>query len=152
MAAEAANRTRASHDASALPKRQHREILKACGEWTRFSDFLVDLHSIGACDAFLGTFTSNFGRLAFAVMVARKGRTPPYVSLDNSTWCTNAKSTWGVSSYGAFPCRVNAVGDVEPEDSTMLHEVGEDGKARMAIPIRRPGAARAESPSEGGKL
>ena len=127
-----------SHLASSAQHQAH-AIHKACAEWSRFSDFLIDMHTLAACDAFVGTFTSNFGRLVFALMVARKGRTPPFVSLDNSTWCNNAKSTWGVSLYGAFPCRVDAVGDAAGEDSTMLHEVGKDGHARMAVPIRRPG-------------
>ena len=55
-----------------------------------------------------------------------------------SAWCSNAHSTWGASQHGAFPCRVDAAGDPPDEDSTMLHAVGQDGKAHMVLPPRRP--------------
>lgn len=113
-------------------------VRRACGEWQRVADFLVDLHALAGCDALVGKMTSNFDRLVLALMVARRGRTPPFASLDGSAWCSNAHSTWGASQHGAFPCRVDAAGDPPDEDSAMLHAVGQDGKAHMVLPPRRP--------------
>ena len=94
---------------------------------------------LGSCDGLVGKMTSNFDRLVLALMIARRGRVPPYISLDNSTWCMNARSTWGASMWGAFPCRIDAYGDPPGEDSTMLHTVV-DGKVQMVMPPRRPRA------------
>ncbi|KAK3265954.1 hypothetical protein CYMTET_25395 [Cymbomonas tetramitiformis] len=47
---------------------------------------VADLEVMSRCDAFIGTFSSNMGRLAFELMSARKNYIPPFVSLDNA-WC-----------------------------------------------------------------
>lgn len=77
---------------------------EACGEWRGFVDFLADLYLMGACDGLVAKFTSNLPRLSFALQVARRGRLPPYVSIDNSTWCSNSRTGKGRSRWGPFPC------------------------------------------------
>ena len=77
---------------------------EACAEWRGFLDFLADLYLMGSCDGLVAKFTSNLPRLSFALQVARRGRLPPYVSIDNSTWCSNSRTAKGQSRWGAFPC------------------------------------------------
>ena len=110
----------------------------SCKEWEQFADFFGDLHHIAACDGLVGKLTSNFDRLALALMTARMGSIPPFISLDNSTYCNNAVSTWGASAFGAFPCRMRTLDDPKAEDATLLHELDERGKVRIAMPRRMP--------------
>ena len=42
--------------------------------------------SVYECDAFVGTFTSNWSRLTYELMLARMGTAPPAVSVDGSDW------------------------------------------------------------------
>lgn len=77
---------------------------EACGEWRGFLEFLLDLLLLGACDGLVGKHTSNLPRLAFALMIARLGRLPPHVSIDNSTWCVASRSGKGRSRWGPYPC------------------------------------------------
>ena len=109
-----------------------RATATSCLLWEHFADFMVDLHAVAACDGLVGKLTSNFDRLALALMSARLGRVPPFISLDNSTYCQNAISTWGVSAFGAFPCRTRTMDDPPDEDHALTHQVGPDGKARLA--------------------
>jgi hypothetical protein len=41
---------------------------------------------LSQCDAFVGTFSSSFSRLAYLLMVGRRGALAPYVSLDGVAW------------------------------------------------------------------
>ena len=74
-------------------------------------------------------------RLVLALMLTRLGRVPPYVSLDNSTWCLNAPSSWSVSRWGAFTCRTRALGD-DPEDDERVLHVANGTIARGALVSR----------------
>lgn len=68
--------------------------------------FLVDLMLLAEADAFVGKFTSNIARIAFALSNARKGGdcVVPFYSLD-ATWCADAgKKRAGWSIYGTFTC------------------------------------------------
>lgn len=47
---------------------------------------VVDMELLARCSAFVGTFSTNLGRLAFEIMAARSSSLPPYVSLDIG-WC-----------------------------------------------------------------
>eukprot|EP01103_Thecamoeba_quadrilineata_P006037 TRINITY_DN15774_c0_g1_i1.p1 TRINITY_DN15774_c0_g1~~TRINITY_DN15774_c0_g1_i1.p1 ORF type:complete len:404 (+),score=61.62 TRINITY_DN15774_c0_g1_i1:32-1243(+) len=49
---------------------------------------MTDIWLMSECGYFLGTFSSNFGRLAFELMVAKINYVPPYASLDIG-WCTH---------------------------------------------------------------
>ena len=54
---------------------------------------MEDVLLMASGDAFVGKFTSNLDRNAFALMAGRlNGCMPPYVSLD-STWCYGGKWT-----------------------------------------------------------
>jgi hypothetical protein len=46
----------------------------------------AELDLLSRCDAFVGTFSSSFSRLAYLLMVGRRGGLAPYVSLDGVTW------------------------------------------------------------------
>ena len=47
---------------------------------------LAELDLLSRCDAFVGTFSSSFSRLAYLLMVGRRGGLAPYISLDGVTW------------------------------------------------------------------
>ncbi len=42
----------------------------------------IDLFLLSDCDALVGTFGSHFSKLAYELMVAKKGDFMPYVSMD----------------------------------------------------------------------
>jgi hypothetical protein len=67
------------------------------------SAILADIMLMAEGDAFVGKFTSNVDRIAFALMAARKGGLVPYSSLD-STWCLDWGKPAGVGTYGTFQC------------------------------------------------
>ena len=46
----------------------------------------ADVELLASGHAFIGTFTSNMGRLAFEIMTDRLKRVPPYVSVDGVGW------------------------------------------------------------------
>ena len=46
----------------------------------------TDVELLASGHAFIGTFTSNMGRLAFEIMTDRLKRVPPYVSVDGVGW------------------------------------------------------------------
>lgn len=46
----------------------------------------ADTFLLSQCDAFVGSFSSNFGRMAFELMLARRETWPPFISLD-IPWC-----------------------------------------------------------------
>ena len=54
----------------------------------------TDVELLASGDAFIGTFTSNLGRLAFEVMSARLQKVPPFASVDGKGWY-----------YGQSKCR-----------------------------------------------
>ena len=54
----------------------------------------TDVELLASGDAFIGTFTSNLGRLAFEVMSARLRKVPPFASIDGKGWY-----------YGQSKCR-----------------------------------------------
>mmetsp|Transcript_42048 Transcript_42048/g.68288 ORF Transcript_42048/g.68288 Transcript_42048/m.68288 type:complete len:1292 (-) Transcript_42048:158-4033(-) len=60
----------------------HKEI-DGCKE---AEDTMIDMHLLGATDAFIGKFSSNIDRVAYNLIFARTRAYQPYVSLDN-TWC-----------------------------------------------------------------
>lgn len=49
-----------------------------------FAGVLVDVFLLAACDAYVGKFTSNLDRLAYALLVGHRGVAAPYVSLDTA--------------------------------------------------------------------
>lgn len=69
---------------------------------------LLDIYLLAECDAFVGKFTSNFDRIAYALMAHRSSSQsnsiPPYTSLD-SYWCADFKVHGDFGSpHGAFDC------------------------------------------------
>lgn len=42
----------------------------------------ADLSILAECDYFIGTFSDDFSRLAYLVLVSGKGYTVPHISLD----------------------------------------------------------------------
>ena len=52
---------------------------------------------------FVGKFTSNLDRIAYALMAARAGCYPPFHSLDSS-WCSDWGRAAGRSTHGTFFC------------------------------------------------
>jgi len=54
----------------------------------------VDVELLASGHAFVGTFTSNLGRLAYEIMSARLQRIPPFASIDGKGWY-----------YGQSKCR-----------------------------------------------
>jgi len=82
--------------------------------WTEFFGFAVDLNLLAACDGFVGKFTSNLARIAFALMTAKHQCMLPYISLD-SYFCAggagrsfdsnkNREKNQGGVEMGTFPC------------------------------------------------
>lgn len=69
---------------------QKREAAAAAAKWdmptTTALATLAELDLLSRCDAFVGTFSSSFSRLAYLLMVGRRGGLAPYVSLDGVTW------------------------------------------------------------------
>ena len=51
--------------------------------WAEYYGFAVDLLALADCDGFLGKFTSNLARAAYALMAHRRSCLLPYVSLDS---------------------------------------------------------------------
>jgi len=49
---------------------------------------LLDLGLMVAADIFVGGFSTNVARVAYELMVSRKGCYPPFISLD-VPWCHN---------------------------------------------------------------
>jgi len=63
-------------------------------------DVLTDIYFMSSASYFIGTFSSNTGRLAFELIYANKNYIPPFASMDNS-WCFN----WELVSQAAFKSR-----------------------------------------------
>jgi hypothetical protein len=49
-------------------------------------ELFKDMWAMQMCDMFIGQMTSNIDRIAYELMIARKGHYAPYVSLD-APWC-----------------------------------------------------------------
>ena len=62
-----------------------------------------DLAILSKCDAFVGKFTSNLDRIAYALIAARSRCLKPFVSLD-SLWCHDWSNKNGKSLFGPFLC------------------------------------------------
>lgn len=62
-----------------------------------------DLAILSRCDAFVGKFTSNLDRIAYALIAAKSRCLKPLVSLD-SLWCHDWSSDAGRSLFGSFLC------------------------------------------------
>jgi len=63
-------------------------------------DALTDIYFMSNASYFIGTFSSNLGRLAFELMYANKNYIPPFASMDIS-WCFH----WNLVSQEAFKSR-----------------------------------------------
>ena len=77
-----------------------RGVLDAASEFERV---LVDVHLLRQGDAFVGKFTSNLDRIAYALIAARSRCLKPFVSLD-SLWCHDWSNKNGKSLFGPFLC------------------------------------------------
>ena len=55
---------------------------------------MMDLELMVAADVFIGGFSTNVARVAYELMVSRKGCYPPFVSLD-VPWCHNHGQSMG---------------------------------------------------------
>jgi hypothetical protein len=64
---------------------------------------LTDLLLLSEGDAFVGKFTSNIDRLAYALLVGKKMGLAPYASLD-SAWCMDFGQPAGSGIHGNFQC------------------------------------------------
>jgi hypothetical protein len=64
---------------------------------------LVDLLLMSEGTGFVGKFTSNLDRIAYALMAAKGGGYYPLVSLD-SKWCADWGAKAGHGRYGDFYC------------------------------------------------
>lgn len=64
---------------------------------------LIDIFLLAEGDVFVGKFTSNIDRIAFALMCINRGGLVPYISLDIS-WCFDWGQYAGVSKCGTFVC------------------------------------------------
>ena len=64
---------------------------------------LIDIFLLSQGDYFVGKFTSNIDRIAYARMCGVKGGLVPYISLD-SVWCFDFGVKSGNSTYGPFSC------------------------------------------------
>ena len=58
--------------------------------WSELVAFLSDVHLAAGCDGFVGKFTGNLDRIAYALMAARSNCAPVYVSLD-AAWCFGSR-------------------------------------------------------------
>ena len=67
--------------------------------WGELVALLSDAHLVGGCDGFVGKFTGNVDRIAYALMAARSHCAPVYVSLD-AAWCFGSRG-WSPGSVQA---------------------------------------------------
>lgn len=66
-------------------------------------DIIVDIALLARGDAFVGKFTSNVDRIAYALLSAHSDCLKPYVSMD-SMWCHDWSNAVGRSIHGQFLC------------------------------------------------
>ncbi|KAJ8600091.1 hypothetical protein CTAYLR_003441 [Chrysophaeum taylorii] len=66
-------------------------------------EIVTDIALLARSDAFVGKFTSNVDRIAYALLAARSNCLKPFVSLD-SLWCHDWSNPVGRSIYGTFLC------------------------------------------------
>lgn len=74
----------------------------------------VDMFLLSKCDVFVGKFTSNFFRVAYAIKAASCDCAPPFVSLD-APWCSGYGYRDG-SNYN-FPVRNGSSSKPGTEDN-----------------------------------
>lgn len=96
------------HDRSLYARGYYNKVLKAASNDAKKRDaraIMDDLFLLADTDAFVGKFTSNIARIAFALSAAQKGGdcVVPFHSLD-STWCADFGHQTGTSIYGKFLC------------------------------------------------
>ena len=63
-----------------------------------FAGVLVDVFLLASGDVYIGKFTSNLDRLAYALLVARKGVAAPYVSLDTA-WSKDTPALFDAATH-----------------------------------------------------
>ncbi len=63
-----------------------------------FAGVLVDVFLLASGDIYIGKFTSNLDRLAYALLVARKGVAAPYVSLDTA-WSKDTPALFDAATH-----------------------------------------------------
>jgi hypothetical protein len=64
---------------------------------------IIDIMLLSEGDAFVGKFSSNIDRIAFALLSAKKKGLSPYTSLD-SKWCFDFGQQAGQTKLGPFRC------------------------------------------------
>ena len=92
-----------SHDAHASSRQVHYSdgSLKdgSFDSYLEAQAVLTDLLFLSEGDLFVGKFTSNIDRIAYALMAARHNFLVPFISLD-STWCLDFGRKVGRTSRG----------------------------------------------------
>lgn len=78
-------------------------ILTQGNHTTTALDIITDIAVLARGDAFVGKFTSNVDRIAYALLAARSNCLKPVVSLD-APWCHDWSNAVGQSPYGSFLC------------------------------------------------
>jgi len=71
---------------------------------TEFREVLLDIHLLADTDGFVGKFTSNVDRIAYALNYGQRGCAVPFISLD-AYWCNDYGLEKGKTVQGAkFAC------------------------------------------------
>ena len=72
-----------------------------------FAAVLVDVTVLSDCDAFVGKFTSNLDRLAYALLVFRRRTLAPYASLDTA-WSKDTPALYDPAVHGPLQATLAA--------------------------------------------
>ncbi|KAH8086218.1 hypothetical protein JL720_7423 [Aureococcus anophagefferens] len=72
-----------------------------------FAAVLVDVTVLSDCDAFVGKFTSNLDRLAYALLVFRRQTLAPYASLDTA-WSKDTPALYDPAVHGPLQATLAA--------------------------------------------
>lgn len=93
----------------ALDLKRNKYEVETMGEWSKGADMALDaiaeIESLASGDMFVGQFSSNVARLAFSLMVKKKGFFPPFESLD-IPYCDHFGRDDPVPWAGEFMARV----------------------------------------------